>query len=89
MQDDRPADRRQLDDLLEALLPFAHGLLDKHGEFFPFGAAMGRDGKVAMLAGDTGSEHPASNEVIDVIRRAMKSKREEYLAVGVCYDEQT
>ena len=79
-------DRRQLDDVLEALLPFAHRLLDKHGEFFPFGAAMGRDGKISMVAGDTGTEHPPSDEVMDVIRAAMKRERDKYVAVGLCYD---
>jgi hypothetical protein len=86
VKDDRPLDRRQLDDLLEALLPFAHGLLEKHGEFFPFGGAMGRDGKVTMVAGDTGTEHPPSDEVIELTRAAMKRDREKYVAVGLCYD---
>ena len=86
MKDDRPPDRRQLDDLLEALLPFAHGLLDKHGEFFPFGAAMGRDGKVSMVAGDTGTEHPPSDEVMELIREALRRDRDKYVAVGLCYD---
>lgn len=86
MQDDRPVDRRQLDDLLDALLPMAHGLLEKHGEFFPFGAVMGQDGRVTMVAGDTGTEHPPSDEVIEILRTAMRREREKYLAVGVCYD---
>jgi hypothetical protein len=86
MQDDRPMDRRQLDDVLDALLPFAHQLLDKHGEVFPFGAAMRRDGKVSMVAGDTGTEHPPSDEVMELIRAAMKRDRDKYVAVGLCYD---
>jgi hypothetical protein len=86
MQDRRPPDRRQLDDVLDALLPFAHQLLDKHGEFFPFGAAMGRDGKVSMVAGDTGTEHPPSDEVMELIREAMRRDRDKYVAVGLCYD---
>ena len=86
MQDDRPPDRRQLDDILDALLPFAHQLLEKHGEFFPFGAAMGHDGKVSMLAGDTGTEHPPSDEVMALIREAMRRDRDKYVAVGLCYD---
>jgi hypothetical protein len=86
MQDDRPPDRRQLDDVLDALLPFAHQLLDKHGEFFPFGGAMGRDGKVSMVAGDTGTDHPPSDEVMELIRAAKKRDRDNYVAVGLCYD---
>jgi hypothetical protein len=86
MQDDRPPDRRQLDDLLDALLPMARGLLEKNGEFFPFGAVMDRDGKVTMVAGDTGTEHPPSDEVIELLRTAMRREKDDYLAVGVCYD---
>ena len=86
MQDDRPPDRRQLDDLLDAMLPFAHQMLDKHGEFYPFGAAMRRDGTVNMVAGDAGSEHPPSDQMMDLLRRRMRSKQQEYLAVGLCYD---
>ncbi len=86
MEDDRPPDRRHLDDLLDAMLPFAHQMLDKNGEFFPFGAAMGRDGKITMVAGDAVSEHPPSEQVMETIRRGMRRKREECLAVGVCYD---
>jgi hypothetical protein len=86
MPDDRPADRRQLDDILDALLPFAHSLLAKRGEFFPFGAVMGPDGKVSMVAGDTGTEHPPSDEVMEVIRAAMRRDRDKCVAVGICYE---
>lgn len=86
MHDDRPLDRRHLDDLLDALLPMARGLLEKHGEFFPLGAVMGQDGKVTMVAGDTGTEHPPSEEVIELLRTAMRREKDNYLAVGVCYD---
>lgn len=86
MQDDRPIERRQLDDVLNKLLPFAHELLQKYGEFFPFGAAMDRDGTLRMVAGDTGSEHPPSDEVIALITEAMTRERASYTAVGICYD---
>ena len=80
------AEREQLDDVLNKLLPFAHELLAKYGEFFPFGAAMDRDGKVRMVAGDTGTEHPPSDEVIVLITEAMKRERDSLAAVGICYD---
>lgn len=86
MPDDRPLDRRQLDDVLDALLPFAHSLLEKHGEFFPFGAATGREGKVSMVAADTGTEHPPSDEVMELIRTAMRRDSDKYVAVGLCSD---
>lgn len=84
--DEPPLDRRQLDEVLNKLLPFAHELLGKYGEFFPFGAAMERDGKLRIISGDTGSEHPPSDEVIELLTNAMKEARDGYTAIGICYD---
>jgi hypothetical protein len=36
----------ELDELLDTLLPFAQQMLQKHGEFFPFGAAMTSSGEI-------------------------------------------
>jgi hypothetical protein len=33
--------------LMNAVLPFAEQMLDRHGAFHPFGGAMGADGEVA------------------------------------------
>jgi hypothetical protein len=43
-------------------------------------------GKVTMVAGDTAIEHPPSDEVIELIREAMRRDRGKYVAVGLCYD---
>ena len=37
--------RPDLDALMSALLPFAQRMLSKHGEFYPFGAAIDREGQ--------------------------------------------
>jgi hypothetical protein len=84
--DEQPQGRRQLDEVLNKLQPFAHELLGKYGEFFPFGAAMERDGKLRIISGDTASEHPPSDEVISLLTNAMKEARDGYIAVGICYD---
>jgi hypothetical protein len=39
-----------LDELLNALLPFAQQLLSKHGEFYPFRSAMTTDGEIEAAA---------------------------------------
>ena len=39
-----------------------------------------------MVAGDTGTEHPPSDEVMELIRQAMRRDRDKYVAVGLCYD---
>lgn len=78
-----------LDELLNALLPFAQQMLAKHGEFFPFGACMTSDGTIEMLAGQPDdSDQPPSQDVIDVLTEALRRKAEDgaIRAAGVCYD---
>jgi hypothetical protein len=43
--------KEQLEDLLKAALPFAEMMLKKHGEFYPYGATMGVDGKITNVGG--------------------------------------
>jgi hypothetical protein len=80
--------RPDLDDLLNALLPFAKQMLEKYGEFIPFAAVMSSTGEIASVAGDIGNEHPDSQEVIDFLtgvfqRQALAG---EIKACGICID---
>jgi hypothetical protein len=77
-----------LDELLNALLPFAQQMLSAHGEFFPFGAAMNADGQIALHSAGTGSEQPASTEVIDMLIAVFRQQaaNKEVRACGICYD---
>jgi hypothetical protein len=79
---------QDLDALLNALLPFAQQMLAKHGEFYPFGATMASDGQVAMSAGYTGSERPASIELIEILKQGFRSTiaTTELRAAGLCFD---
>ena len=77
----------EAEDLLNRLLPFAKQMLEKHGEFYPFGAAMLRDGSITAVAYKENDEHPPSKQVIDnlltVYRTAAKTNT--YRAVGIAY----
>ena len=75
-----------MDALLNAALPFAKQQLVKHGEFFPYGVAMTRDGKISMIAGYTGSEKPPSTEVLDILYAGLGSKAEENRGAAVVAD---
>lgn len=59
--------------LLDATLTFAEKMLSKYGEFFPFGATMSVDGKVALVAGATDDERPASAEVISLLEGGFRA----------------
>ncbi len=56
-----------LDALLNAVLPLAQQMLAKYGEFYPLGAAMNTGGKVGLIGCMPESEHPESQEVIDLL----------------------
>jgi hypothetical protein len=82
--------KSESEELLNAVLPFAEELLAKHGEFFPFGAAMNHLGGISHIAGYTGSEQPPSSDVIDLLRTAFHSAGHsgEYRATALAYDVQ-
>ncbi len=69
--------RPELDSLLNSLLPFAQQMLQKHGEFYPFGVTMRPDGAIESLAAQVGEERPLSQTVIDML---IESYREQALA---------
>ncbi|HPD45553.1 MAG TPA: hypothetical protein P5279_04605 [Anaerohalosphaeraceae bacterium] len=77
-----------LDGLLNTLYPAAQQFLKKHGEFYPFGATVDKEGKTALVSPLTSDEHPASQEVIDQLTRAFCDAARKGLirASGLCYD---
>jgi len=74
--------------LLDALLPFAEQMLNKHGEFFPFAAVVAGDGAVGLVAVHPGKEQPESAEVRDLLFAALRKQVQEEgcIAAGVCVD---
>jgi hypothetical protein len=84
----RPPERDDLDAMLEPLIAFAQGQLQKHGEFYPFGCTMKTDGQVEMAGGHTGDEHPQSQDVIDLLVAGMRSQAASgsIRAAAICYD---
>lgn len=77
-----------LNELFRAARSFAEIMLAKEGEFIPFGVSMEIDGKVALVGGDVGSEHPASVDVIELLQSTFRKLAldGEIRAAGVCMD---
>jgi hypothetical protein len=76
-----------LDGLLNTTLPFAQQMLDKNGEFIPFGASATINGRVAMAAADPGQgEHPRSSDVLATLIESFRSTRQELRAVALVAD---
>jgi hypothetical protein len=83
-----PEAKEDYNALLNALMPFAEEMLKKHGEFFPFGAAVNAAGEVAAHAADTGEEMPASEAVIAMLTKGFQDevRAEKLRSTGICYD---
>jgi hypothetical protein len=78
-----------LEKLLNALLPFAQQMLQKHGEFYPFGASMQADGTISMIGAQVdGNEFPESAEVIALLEEGFRTgaKDGKIKALGMCTD---
>jgi hypothetical protein len=73
---------------MDTLLTFAQKMLDKNGEYYPFGASMDKKEEIAIVSGKTENDHPESNELIDIIKNGLINavKKDEVIAVGICFD---
>jgi hypothetical protein len=79
-----------LDALVSVTLPFAQEMLDKRGEYLPFGAAITLDGETRMLAGDPGAgERPESTEVLGTLVEGVLRQQAELRAVAFVADVRT
>jgi len=75
-----------MDALLNAALPFAQQQLAKHGEFFPYGVALSKDGQIGMFAGYTGTKRPPSTEVLEILYEGLRSTSEANRGAAVVAD---
>ena len=83
-----PEAKQDYNALLDALMPFAEQMLKKHGEFFPFGAAVSTTGEVGAYATYDGNETSASEEVIASLVQGFQGEARDgkIRATGICYD---
>lgn len=73
---------------MNAALPFAEQMLQKSGEFFPYGTALKTAGGIANVAGYDGRERPPSLDVIRLLKQGFVqgAKSGEYKATALVYD---
>jgi len=72
-KNDQKMQKEQLEKLLASVLPFAQMMLEKSGEFYPYGATMSAEGQITDVGGYTGDEHPKSVEVINLLTGGFKA----------------
>ena len=59
--------KEEAESLMNEGIPFATQMLQEHGEFFPYGYAMRRDGEILSIAAHDGTEQPPSQELIELL----------------------
>jgi hypothetical protein len=76
-----------LDRLLNTVLPFADEMLRRHGEFYPYGVAITRDGEEQVFAADPGeTEDPNPSEVLTSLVQGMSEEKDELRAAALVSD---
>ena len=82
---------QDLEQLINALIPFAQQMLSKQGDYYPFGSSIGLDGKIAYISTFDGNERPPYPQVIENLTYIIKHKIKngEIKAAGICYDIRT
>ena len=80
--------KSESEDLMNSALPFAEQMLQKHGEFFPYGQALDVNGKVVSVSASNGKEHPPSAEIIVLLKKAFVqgASAGKYKATALIYD---
>jgi hypothetical protein len=83
-----PSPRDELDALLNHLLGFAVQQVERHGEFFPFAAAVAADGELRAVLPTMEDDRPQSTDVIDYLYRVLTAEAASgaIRAAGVCAD---
>lgn len=77
-----------IQNILDVTLPFVENLLKEYGEFYPLASVVNLDGKVEqiLLPEDEENDFPKSTSVIGEIKKELRWKRNEFLAIAIFYD---
>jgi hypothetical protein len=76
-----------LDGLAAVALDSARQLLDKNGEFFPFGVTLTADGEQRLVAGDPAlGDHPESQAVLETLYAGVLGERDDLRAAAFVAD---
>jgi hypothetical protein len=80
--------KSEAEELMNALLPFGRQMLERYGEFIPYGGAMKSDGEIVSIAGYDGDEQPLSQDIIDLLKDSYRlaARNGEYKATSIFYD---
>lgn len=74
--------------ILDEMLPFVETLLKEYGEFYPVSAVVNIEQKVehVILEEDEENDNPESNSVIAELKKELRWRKDEFLAIAIFYD---
>jgi hypothetical protein len=80
--------QEELEGLMTDSIAQAKRMLAEYGEFYPYGGAIDKKGKVISIEVDDGDEHPPSQKLIDRLVGSFQSQATagEYRATAIVYD---
>lgn len=84
-QEHMNASSEQLHEMLTYCIGFARTMLERAGDFYPFGATLAPEGRVAAVGGYNGEEHPVPGEIYKLLGQSFSAAagRGEHLGVAL------
>ena len=67
----------EIQEILNFLLPHAEDMLNRHGEFYPYAAALDADGEVSAVAADLGSDSPDVGDLLVALHDGLRRQAAE------------
>ena len=81
--------KEECEQLMNAILPLAEEMLANYGEFYPCGGAMTVEGEIVHISAKGETDHPPSQDLIDLLKDSFRSRRNEYRATAIVADVKT
>jgi len=74
--------------ILDEIFPFVENLLKEYGEFYPLSAVINNKQEVEhiLLEEDEENNFPKSNSVIAELKKELRLRQDEFLAISIFYD---
>ncbi len=67
----------EIQELLNFLLPYAEQMLNEHGEFYPYAAALDSDGELNAVGADLDDDSPDVGEVLLALHEGLRERAAE------------
>lgn len=77
-----------IQNILDETFPLVERLLKEYGEFYPLSSAVNIEQKVehVILEEDEKNDNPKSNSVIAELKKELRWRKDEFLAIAIFYD---